>query len=235
MSFAIEEETRKMLDTILPDFEFNEVLNVKNSIRKSLANDFRTAANTPVSLIADTITAFLLRYSFATNLCGDALINSRGMALKNAKSLFGFQNMLKKQHTYIVIDDDEFNNLICKTIIHGVHADAKIETFSDPNIGLRHMHAAYNTSDAGNAILLLDINMPTLLGWEVLDEIKNFPEEVKNRFKIFMLTSSLNPDDKQRAIGNPLLWGFIEKPLTEERVKSLLFQEDPFSKNSRIY
>jgi CheY-like chemotaxis protein len=235
MSFAIEEETRKILDTILPDLEFNEVLNVKNSIRKSLANDFRAASNTPVSLVADTITAFLLRHSFATNLCGDALINSKGMALKNARSLFGFQKMIKRQHTYIVIDDDKFNNIICETIIQHVHADAKIETFTDPNIGLRHMHAAYNTSDAADAILLLDINMPTLLGWEVLDEIKNFPEEVKSRFKIFMLTSSLNPDDKQRAISNPLLWGYIEKPLTEERVKSLLFQEDPFSRNSRAY
>lgn len=125
---------------------------------------------------------------------------------------------------FIVIDDDRTNNIICRKIIHSVIPEVGIQTFFDPNAGLVHIQSTYGTHDANNVILLLDINMPTLFGWEVLEEFKKFSEIVKSHFKIFMLSSSVDPRDKERADKSPLVSGYIEKPLTVLKVQALLYQ-----------
>ena len=107
-----------------------------------------------------------------------------------------------------------------------VFPDADIKTFTDPNIGLRHIHTTYNRSEANDVFVLLDINMPTLMGWAVLDEVITLQEVLKKHLKIFMLTSSVDPKDKERAGNNTILWGYIEKPLTDVKIRKVLFEED---------
>ena len=68
--------------------------------------------------------------------------------------------------------------------------------------------------------------MPTLMGWGVLDEIAAFPDAIKNRMKIHMLTSSVDLNDKAKASGYPILWGYIEKPLTDAKVKAMMFEQE---------
>ena len=124
---------------------------------------------------------------------------------------------------FIVIDDDRINNKLCRMVIQNVVPGTDIQTFFDPNAGLVHMRSVYEREEANNAILLLDINMPTLFGWEVLEEFKSFPEAVRRRFRIFMLSSSIDPNDKEIADKNPLVSGYIEKPLTELKINAILY------------
>ncbi len=139
---------------------------------------------------------------------------------------------MKKQHPdFIVIDDDKINNILCRKIIHSVTPEIDIQTFFDPNAGLRYIKSAYGSREVNDVILLLDINMPTLLGWDVLDEFKTFSEVIKNHFKIFMLSSSVDPRDKQRADSSPFVSGYIEKPLTNLMVKTILYQHKTISLN----
>ncbi len=59
-----------------------------------------------------------------------------------------------------------------------------------------------------------------------IDEIAAFPYAIKNRIKIHMLTSSVDLNDKAKASGCPILWGYIEKPLTDAKVKPMLFEQE---------
>ena len=230
MAFIIDDDNRKILDSILPYFEFEQVIDIKRAIRKLMEGQPLALNNLPIGSITDAIKDFLIKYSFAINFSGDALISSRGMALKEAGSLHSFIKTLQKKHDYLVIDDDHLNNRICMSIISNVTSDADIKAFTDPNIALRHIQTNHGIENAKDVIMLLDINMPTLLGWDVLEEFKNLPDGTKRQFKIFMLTSSVNAKDKERAIANPYLWGYIEKPLTKEKVQSILVHDNPFSK-----
>jgi CheY-like chemotaxis protein len=132
---------------------------------------------------------------------------------------------------FIVIDDDRTNNSICRRTILKVTPDADVETFFDPNAGLVHIQSAYGSHDANNVILLLDINMPTLFGWEVLEEFRKFNDVIKNHFKIFMLSSSVDQRDKEKASMNPLVSGYIEKPLTILKVQAILYQHKSIQLN----
>ncbi len=223
MSYSISDFDRKLLDSILSNFEFNERININKCIRSSYSNDNIQLHNLPINLHSDNIRDFLIRYGFGTRLLDTAIINFKGMSLKKAGSLFEFEKMTQKEHEYIVIDDDRINNIICRNIILKYQPGVNVLTFTDPNVGLRHIYDHYANDDTKDVIVLLDINMPTLLGWDVLLEFEQFPEKLKSKFKILMFTSSIDPNDRERAKNIPRVWGYIEKPLNEEKIKSLLF------------
>jgi CheY-like chemotaxis protein len=71
-------------------------------------------------------------------------------------------------------------------------------------------------------VLLLDINMPLMSGWEFLERFDNMKDEVKNLFRIYILSSSVDPRDKQRSYANKNVKAFLVKPLVKDNVVDIL-------------
>jgi len=122
---------------------------------------------------------------------------------------------------FIIVDNDPVNNLLCGLAIKDAVVDADILDFTDPLKAFDYM-CADNESNNSMNILLLDINMPVWSGWDFVDHFDKLDEQTKSRFKIYMLSSSIDNNDKQRALENKNVTDYIEKPLTEEKVFSLL-------------
>lgn len=122
---------------------------------------------------------------------------------------------------FIIIDNDPVNNLLCNLAIKDAVVDADILAFTDPLKAFEYISADNESNNSMN-ILLLDINMPIWSGWDFVDHFDKLYEKIKNRFKIFMLSSSIDNNDKLRAVENKNVVEYIEKPLTEEKVFSLL-------------
>ena len=68
--------------------------------------------------------------------------------------------------------------------------------------------------------IFLDINMPVMNGWDFLNQY--LIEFKKRKDKIVVLSSSIDFQDRQRAKEFDCVEGFIEKPLTPEKIKSIL-------------
>jgi|SRR5579872_2434756 len=122
---------------------------------------------------------------------------------------------------FMIIDDDPINNHICTKYIQLAFPGAHTISFTDPQKGVDHIDSAYSLPGQANTILLLDINMPILNGWQVLDRFANFPNEIKKKFRIYILSSSIAWEDKNKAESHPLVSGFIEKPITIEQLQQL--------------
>jgi CheY-like chemotaxis protein len=123
--------------------------------------------------------------------------------------------------TFIVIDDDPLNNKICGMFIRKILPDAEIETFLDPLLGIAHILALSSVPQSVKKILFLDINMPGTDGWQVLDAIKSTFTETNLPVLIYMLSSSVNPQDSQKA-RDPFITGYIEKPLSVAKLKAII-------------
>ena len=119
----------------------------------------------------------------------------------------------------MVIDDDPVNNKICNRIIQLTIAGSAVKTFTDPGEGLEHILANYENSGT-KAILFLDINMPSMTGWDVLAKFDGFTSNIKDRVKIFMLSSSVDPQDIERARRNSLVTGYVTKSLSKDKLQS---------------
>jgi CheY-like chemotaxis protein len=67
-------------------------------------------------------------------------------------------------------------------------------------------------------VLLLDINMPGITGWEFLDQLKALNLEAN----VYMYSSSIDPDDVKEARNYPMVRDFISKPLDARTIRQLL-------------
>ena len=69
-------------------------------------------------------------------------------------------------------------------------------------------------------MILLDINMPVMDGWDFLE---NFSEMAMSKdIPVVMLTSSINPDDIEKAKSHQLVKGFLSKPLNKDKLDEVL-------------
>lgn len=126
----------------------------------------------------------------------------------------GINNLYTKIPERItVIDDDSITNLFCKLIIQqALGTNIEIRTFTKPQKALDTIEKEYSNRPV-KTILFLDINMPVLNGWEVLEKLEGSEIDIKKYITVYMLSSSVDPRDRMRSEGSPLVKGFIEKPL----------------------
>jgi CheY-like chemotaxis protein len=124
---------------------------------------------------------------------------------------------------FIAIDDDPVNNLICKLTIEMVAAAPEIITFTNAAQAFDYIQNQYASNhDTTETVLLLDINMPVMSGWEFLERFDNLGNDVKHLFKIFILSSSVDERDKQRSYANKNVNAFMVKPLVKDNVVAIL-------------
>jgi len=121
---------------------------------------------------------------------------------------------------YIIVDDDPFNNIICKSMVQSTLGGVDVKTFEVPEEGLTFIQNECIKSLVP-IILFLDINMPTLTGWEFIEQYEKFSEDVKKQISIYLVSSSLDPRDVDKAESNKYIKGFISKPLRREMILSM--------------
>jgi response regulator RpfG family c-di-GMP phosphodiesterase len=121
---------------------------------------------------------------------------------------------------FILIDDEVCSNKISEAFIKRLYPDAEIVNFLSPLQALLYLESEYIKCPVP-ATILLDINMPELNGWQVLEKLQELPLPVKECLTIFMLSTSIDSNDKQKAQEHPLIQGYIEKPLSRDILKSI--------------
>jgi len=71
--------------------------------------------------------------------------------------------------------------------------------------GIQRIKELNSVCDTNEKILIfLDLNMPIMNGWEFLEELKNLNDSLQLNYKIFVLSSSINPDDRKKRKTIPL-------------------------------
>lgn len=129
---------------------------------------------------------------------------------------------------FIIIDDDPTAVLLCSIMIrHALGTETKVQTFVSGDESVRAIENEYDPEKAERSIVLfLDINMPVTSGWEVLEMISQLNDNIKRQLCIFMLSSSIDPADRERSMNHQMVCDFIEKPLTADKVAAL-FKNEP--------
>ena len=121
---------------------------------------------------------------------------------------------------FVVIDDDPISNTLCKMMINRVIGEIEVRTFTLPDKGFEYISSEYSKAGFGlHSIILLDLNMPLMTGWEFLERFEELDKKIKNQYKIFIHSSSANLLDMQRARTYKTVVDYIIKPLTIEKIR----------------
>jgi CheY-like chemotaxis protein len=130
--------------------------------------------------------------------------------------------MSKKGNVILLVDDDEAVNYFNKKLIDKSELDGTIMSLYNGAEAIREVMTLNNTLDDNDLVVVfLDINMPILNGWGFLENFNTIKYALNFKTEIYLLTSSVNPDEKKKAEENSLVKQYISKPLTVEKLNEI--------------
>jgi len=127
----------------------------------------------------------------------------------------------KKIQCILLIDDDEVTNFLNKKVIEYCQVTEHIEVKLNGQEALNFLTGKETGNHSQPSLILLDINMPVMDGWEFM-EAYNLKDLDQNKINIVMLSTSNNPEDIQRAANIPHVIAFKTKPLTSEMLEEIV-------------
>jgi CheY-like chemotaxis protein len=110
----------------------------------------------------------------------------------------------------ILIDDDPINNLITKRKLLKYNSGIELQIFETAVSAIKFFNS--NAAVAPD-LILLDINMPEISGWDFLDQLQSFLVNIP----IVIYTSSIDEVDREKAKNYPMIKEYIIKPLNDEK------------------
>lgn len=131
--------------------------------------------------------------------------------------------MSKKLPTkFIIIDDDPISNLLCRICIKSFFEATEIVTFNLPQEGFLYCSRDLEAPTEYPVVLFLDINMPVWSGWDFLKQFEKLNDNIQNQFKIYIMSSSIDDYDINRAAENKFVVDYIKKPFSKNCLENII-------------
>jgi CheY-like chemotaxis protein len=124
---------------------------------------------------------------------------------------------MEKSDLILLIDDEFVSNLIMKKYLTDLGC-SKYEVINNGKDAISYLEKL----DTKPAFIFLDLRMPLVDGFEFLEHCMRQPNLLKDS-RVYILTSSINPRDMDRAKEFECVEGFIQKPINPLRLKEILW------------
>jgi CheY-like chemotaxis protein len=120
-----------------------------------------------------------------------------------------------KLKSILLIDDDRITNYLHERLIRNSGISKKILIARNGKEALNHIASCGDAQELPE-LILLDLNMPVLGGFEFLEQFQKLENLIKQKIKVVIVSTSIHPKDKERL--EDLKVELVNKPLTEEKL-----------------
>lgn len=128
--------------------------------------------------------------------------------------------MAPEKYNFIVIDDSKLDCFIAEKIIRNTGRCENVRSFTQAIEALDYIKN--NAPSSLKTILLVDIQMPIMNGFEFVEAFERLPAEQTTNYVIYVLSSSINENDLNRVKYHTSVKQFLNKPLTAATLSALL-------------
>ena len=119
-----------------------------------------------------------------------------------------------------IIDDDELFTYVLAKQMKVMEFCKTILVFRNGLEALNYLRPALESPESLPSVILLDLNMPVLDGWQFLDEFLRL-RPVK-KISIYIISSSIDAADHEKALAYKEVANFYIKPITRENLLEIL-------------
>jgi CheY-like chemotaxis protein len=120
---------------------------------------------------------------------------------------------MKTVDTICVIDDNDVYQFVMKNSINKLNPNIKILAYLNGEEGIESLKEMIENKEPLPDVILLDINMPIMDGWEFMNEFIKIKPKLPRVMPIYLTTSSLDASDIDKAKSYEDITGFLSKPI----------------------
>ncbi|SFT95463.1 Response regulator receiver domain-containing protein [Algoriphagus locisalis] len=115
-------------------------------------------------------------------------------------------------HRILLLDDDRIQKILTEKRLLKINSGIEFVYFDLPSKALDYL----KTEQVD--VLLVDLNLPEMSGWEFVDEV----EKVSSKSKVILQSGSVEKEELHRANSDVRISDIFEKPLSESDLRSIL-------------
>lgn len=120
---------------------------------------------------------------------------------------------------FIVIDDDPIHTRLCSFYIGQLRPAAEVCCFHRPETAIGFLMTIPHPA---RGIILVNINMPGLTGWDFLDAFAGLGEALRSSMIVYLVSASIDPGDRQQALDHPAIKDYLLKPVSENMIMRII-------------
>ena len=123
---------------------------------------------------------------------------------------------------FILIDDNEIDLFFHDKLLRYQGLSKTIIPFNGAQAALEFLASELELPEVAETMILLDIQMPEMDGFDFLRHFERFPARVRNKCHVLMVSSSLDFGDFSRANANALVVRLLKKPLNVKDLREII-------------
>ena len=131
--------------------------------------------------------------------------------------------MMNRPKRIVLIDDSVTTNFLNRVIIERAGMADEVVDFVQATDALGFLKKELSSGQRKESLIFLDINMPEMDGWGFMEAYVELVNEGRNDV-VVMLSSSVDPTDKNKAGEYRQISDFRSKPLTQESLREIVGQ-----------
>jgi len=119
-----------------------------------------------------------------------------------------------------IIDDDPIHQRIAQIMISKHNLFDEYFSYTEAQKALNFLEENTKNEEMLPDVILLDLNMPVMDGWDFLKVFEKLNKELKKNIRVFIVSSSVDEKDVLRSKLFEGVKGFISKPLSPDIIRS---------------
>ncbi|WP_207493757.1 response regulator [Aridibaculum aurantiacum] len=123
---------------------------------------------------------------------------------------------MSRYSNVLLVEDDPITIMVCDRIIKMSDFAQNVVSCENGKYAIDHIKRIIDEGKQFPEIIFLDINMPVMNGWDFLEEFEALKDMISPMPRIFILSSTVDPEDYKRAKSFTAVDNFISKPLSKE-------------------
>ncbi len=129
---------------------------------------------------------------------------------------------MTKYKKVLLVEDDPITIMVCDRILKMTEFGTEIISKTNGHDAIAYLKHLIETKDEIPEIIFLDINMPVMNGWDFLSEFTELEKLFNFIPKVFILSSTVDPEDTRKAQSYDCVVGSISKPLTKVHLEEIV-------------